>query len=64
MLGERNPLGALARSARDALLACGHPLHFETLARADHAGEWAALRHGKLAEVLAFFAEHSLRCRE
>jgi predicted esterase len=64
VLGERNPLAALARSARDALQACGHPLHFETLPRADHAGEWAALRHGKLAEVLAFFAEHSLHCRE
>lgn len=62
VLGERNPLAALARSARDALRACGHPLHFETLPRADHAGEWAALRHGKLGEVLTFFAEHSLRC--
>lgn len=64
VLGERNPLAALARSARDALQACGHPLRFETLPRADHAGEWAALRHGKLGEVLAFFAEHTLRCGE
>lgn len=64
VLGERNPLAALARSARDALQACGHPLRFDSLPTADHAGEWDALRRGKLAEVLAFLTEQSLHCRE
>mgnify|MGYP003443285062 CR=1 FL=1 len=48
----------------DHMKAAGFALERETLPQADHAGEWAALRHGKLAEVLAFLAEHSLRCRE
>jgi hypothetical protein len=46
------------------LQACGHPLRFDSLPTADHAGEWDALRRGKLAEVLAFLTEQSLHCRE
>lgn len=62
VLGERNPLAALAHAARDALTACGHPLRWVSLPSADHAGEWSALRHGQLAATLAFFAAHELSC--
>ena len=62
LLGERNPLAALAESARDALKTCGHPLRFVSLPRADHSGEWNALRRGQLATVLTFFSEHTLSC--
>jgi poly(3-hydroxybutyrate) depolymerase len=63
-LGERNPLAALALAAQDALRRCGHPLRTVSLTGADHAGEWAALAHGRIAEVLAFFAEHTRSCAD
>jgi poly(3-hydroxybutyrate) depolymerase len=61
-IGERNPLGYLARAARDTLRSCGHPLREVVLPGADHEGEWAALSHGKIAEVLSFFAAQPLSC--
>ncbi len=63
-MGERNPLLALARSAAETLRHCGHPLREVVLPRADHQGEWAALAHGKVADVLAFFAANPAGCPE
>jgi predicted esterase len=59
LAGNRNPLHALAVSARDAFLACGSEVEWALLPGKDHGGELAALDTRRTGQILAWLEAHA-----
>lgn len=60
LVGDKNPLHALAIRLRDHYARCGADVTWDLVRGADHPGEWAAIAtHGRA--VLDFFAAHPRR---